>query len=106
MTTSVRGRGTTKLFLGSIGVIAAWLLLQFIRSRGFIPSSFFAMIPLAIPGVYALMGLLEIIAGVPFSQIATKWDALAGWQRGILGTFVVILAFGLLIVGMVLFAGV
>ncbi len=53
----------------------------------------FAMIPLALPGAWALMGLLEVVTGVPFTQVAQKWDELAGWQRGVLGVLVVIVAF-------------
>ena len=25
------------------------------------------------------------VLGVPFSQLSSRWDSLAGWQRGILG---------------------
>ncbi len=104
MTTTIRNRGATKLLIGSLGVVVVWLLVYFVRLKGFVPSSLFAMIPLAIPGVYALIGLLEVIAGVPFVEIATKWDSLAGWQRGLLGLFIVACAFAVVIVGMVLFA--
>lgn len=104
MATSIRNRGATKLLIGSLGMAAVWLLVHFARSKGFVPSSLVAMIPLAIPGVYALIGLLEIIAGVPFVEIAEKWDSLAGWQRGVLGLFIVVCAFAAAIVAMVLFA--
>lgn len=62
------------------------------------------IIPLAVPGAYALMGLLEIITGVGFKEISGKWDGLAGRQRGLLGIIVAILSFVLLIFGLVLFA--
>ena len=41
---------------------------------------------------------------MPISKVASGWDALAGWQRGVLGTLVVALAFILMMVGVVLFA--
>ena len=104
MATSTRSRGATKLLIGSLGMVVVWLLVHFVRSKGFVPSSLVAMIPLAIPGVYALIGLLEIIAGVPFIEIAATWESLAGWQRGLLGLFIVVCAFAAAIAAMVLFA--
>ena len=32
-----------------------------------------------------LMHLLELIAGVPFTQLSNRWDGLKGWQRGVIG---------------------
>lgn len=103
MSTGIRTNGTKKFLVGSLGMVVVWLFVYFIRLQGFAPTSI-TMIPLALPGAYALMGILEIVAGVPFSEIGQKWDDLAGWQRGILGTVVVIVAFALIIVAMVLFA--
>lgn len=51
----------------------------------------------AVPGGYALVGLIEMITGVPFSNLARKWDDLKGWQRGVLGTLIVIFASGLIL---------
>lgn len=103
MHTSIRKEGLIKLILGSAGMALIFGIVYFIRLQGFAPTSL-AMIPLALPGAYGLSGLLELVAGVPFTGIAEKWDDLAGWQRGVLGTLAVILAFVLLIFGMVLFA--
>jgi hypothetical protein len=103
MNTGIRAVGTKKFLVGSLGMVVVWLFVHFIRLQGFAPTST-AMILLALPGAYALMGMLEIVAGVAFSEIGQKWDDLAGWQRGILGTAVAIIAFALVIVGMVLFA--
>ena len=50
----------------------------------------------AIPGAYALVGLVEIITGLPFTQISNKWDSLTGWQRAILGLTIVICFFFLI----------
>jgi len=58
----------------------------------------------AIPGAMALVGLIQLVGGVPFGELAAKWDSLAGWQRGILGTLLVLVA-GIVIMGcMILFA--
>ena len=43
-------------------------------------------------------------AGVPILDVSSAWHALAGWQRGILGLVVVVLAFVLMMAGVVLFA--
>ncbi len=32
-----------------------------------------------------LMHLLELIAGVPFTELSNRWDDLNGWQRGVIG---------------------
>jgi hypothetical protein len=54
---------------------------------------------LAIPGGYALSGLLEAITGVPFMQFARQWDELQGWQRGVIGTAIVLAAMAIIILG-------
>jgi hypothetical protein len=43
-------------------------------------------------------------AGMPVTEVASAWDALAGWQRGILGTRAVALAFVVMMIGVVLLA--
>ena len=58
----------------------------------------------AIPGAMALVGLIQFVGGVPFGELAQKWDSLAGWQRGILGTIFVIAACGVIFGGLMLFA--
>jgi len=47
---------------------------------------------LCVPGAFALMGLLEIITGIPFKEMALKWNGLSSWQRGGLGIIVVIVS--------------
>lgn len=62
------------------------------------------IIYLAIPGACTLIGLLEIISGVPFVEISNKWDSISGWQRGVLGIFIVVAFFLLFMLGVVAFA--
>ena len=59
---------------------------------------------LAIPPAWALVGLLEIVTGVPFNQLSQKWDELSGARRGAIGLGVVFAAFALMIVGSCLVA--
>ena len=61
------------------------------------------IIPLAVPGAFAVMGLLEIITVIPFKNMSIKWDNLKGWQREILGAGIAILTFIILAYAIVLF---
>ena len=57
---------------------------------------------LAIPGAFALGGVVQAITGVRFSTISTRWSSLAGWQRGVIGAFITVLSFAFAIGCMVL----
>jgi len=50
----------------------------------------------AIPAGFALAGLLQAITGIPFAHLASQWDALQPWQRGVFGVRIVIASFALL----------
>ena len=56
------------------------------------------LIPLALPGVFALSGLIEFVTGISFLEFARRWDDLKGWRRGVFGSFIVLVA-GFLIIG-------
>jgi hypothetical protein len=43
-----------------------------------------------VPGAFALVGLLQLVSGVPFTELSSRWNSLAGWQRGILGVGIVL----------------
>ena len=63
-----------------------------------------SIIYISAPVAYALIGLLEIISGVPFKDIAKSWDEISGWQRGIIGVIVVIVVLAVFTIGVVTFA--
>ncbi len=44
---------------------------------------------LGAPAVPLLVGLVELVSGRSFAELAQSWDDLAGWQRGILGLVIV-----------------
>ncbi|MEO1321089.1 MAG: hypothetical protein AAFV30_11075 [Pseudomonadota bacterium] len=52
----------------------------------------FYIIVMGVPGALALSGLLEILTGRSFMQLASAWDALAPWKRGVYGVLVVLAA--------------
>ncbi|MEP6899512.1 MAG: hypothetical protein ABI870_13370 [Rhodanobacter sp.] len=58
----------------------------------------------AIPAGFALSGAVQAITGVPFTQFAARWDALRGWQRGVLGIALILAVFSLFMAAVVTFA--
>ena len=62
-----------KLFTGA-SICAAVIILIYSEDSRIIKQ---LLIPLAVPGAFALMGLLEVITGVPFKEISGKWDRIA-----------------------------
>ena len=102
MTQNIRSIGFVKLAVGA--VIFAGVASYFMRHGLRAGDNPFKMIIYAMPGCFALVGLVEFVSGMPISKVASGWDALAGWQRGVLGILVVALAFILMMVGVVLFA--
>ena len=102
MTENVRLMGGLKLLGGAL-VFAA--ILAYLMQHGLEPGRTpFKIIGPAIPGAFALVGLVEVVTGMHVTEVASAWDALAGWQRGILGTLVVVIAFVLMMGGVALFA--
>jgi hypothetical protein len=100
----VRGNAIAKIALGGAGAAAIAFLLYFIGTMGHSPPSF-VMITIAYPGAYALTGLLELVTNVPFDRFSARWDALAGWQRGVFGLLVAMAALGTMMFGMVMIFG-
>jgi hypothetical protein len=102
LTQNIRSIWFLKLAVGALifAGVAHYFMRHGLRA-GLNP--FLIIIP-AMPGCFALLGLVELVTGVPSSKVASAWDALAGWQRGVLGILVVALAFILMMIGVVLFA--
>jgi hypothetical protein len=38
-----------------------------------------------LPVAWTLAGLLQLISGVEFDELSRRWDALPGWERGVIG---------------------
>jgi hypothetical protein len=89
-----------KLFLVA-GVIAA--VLAFVASKLTAQGGKLLGYSWGIPGAFALAGLVQVISGVRFSELASRWDALRGWQRGVLGTLIFLVAVGLIFLAIFIF---
>lgn len=57
-----------------------------------------------VPGALALAALVQVVSGVPFSELSSQWDDLQGWQRGVLGTLIFMVAVGLIFIALFIFA--
>ncbi|MES2594479.1 MAG: hypothetical protein V4662_04035 [Verrucomicrobiota bacterium] len=89
---NIRRKGLVKVALGlaifGAGLAIAHIVLPYFGQQLTPPG----LIPLGLPGAYALAGLIEVITGMPFLEVALRWDQLKGWQRGALGTLIVLIA--------------
>ena len=97
--TSVRRKGLFRFVIGlavfTVCLIVPLFLLPYLGHQLTPPG----MIPFALPGAYALSGLIEFITGISFWEFARRWDELKGWQRGVFGTFIVLVAGFMIICG-------
>jgi hypothetical protein len=93
---SIRKKARLKAIGGSIAIalLIAWLMQQqgLGEQRGGMLYGIFYLIAIGTPGAYALVGILELITGTPFTQLSARWDSLKWWQRGVLGTVVIMIA--------------
>ncbi|MEM9731180.1 MAG: hypothetical protein AAF997_21580 [Myxococcota bacterium] len=92
----LRRRALRKIGVGGAGFALGLAGFYALHAWGVTLRGLFVAL-LALPGAYALVGTLELATGSPFRDLSQRWDELRGWQRGALGTFVVVIA--LLILG-------
>lgn len=93
---SIRKKGFIKIAIGIVAGIAVTYFVFWLQSQGRTPNSF-ALIGLGAPVAIGLVGLLEAIMNRPFSEMEDWWGSLKGWQRGVLGLLVVIIAFSIIV---------
>jgi hypothetical protein len=72
-----------------VGALACGLLLAIAAYKYDLLRWKLVLLAVAVPVALSFAGLAQVIAGVPFSQLASKWNALTGWQRGVLGLVLV-----------------
>lgn len=95
-----RKRSWIKVGIGVVGfalVLGLFFLIGMIY--GYAPVNPFKMIPLCIPFVYLCIGLIEVVSGQPYSHLAAAWMSLKGWQRGIIGTIIIIASLVFIMLG-------
>jgi hypothetical protein len=85
----IRKRAWKKILYGIGGCILFGALFAGISAFGYMPGNPFMLIPAAMPFVYFCIGFIELITGRPYQQLADAWMSLKGWQRGVIGTFIV-----------------
>jgi hypothetical protein len=95
-----RKRALKKVTIGILGCLGMAVLFIGIAFAGYMPGNPFMLIPAAIPFVYFCVGIVELLTGRPYQQLAEAWMALRGWQRGVIGTLIVLVAGFLIIVVM------
>jgi hypothetical protein len=84
----IRKRGLRTFGIG-IGIFAAILCLMYWLSAHHHHFSF-AVIAAGVPFAYAGIGFIELVTGAPYQRLAQSWMSLRGWQRGVLGIFIVV----------------
>jgi hypothetical protein len=84
----IRKRGLKMFAIGG-GIFAAILYLMWWLSAHSYHFSF-AVIGASLPFAYACVGFIELMTGAPYLRLAQSWMSLRGWQRGVLGTFIVV----------------
>lgn len=86
--TQIRRRGLKMFAIGG-SVFAAILVLIFLLSAHGHAFSF-EIIGASLPFAFACVGFIELMTGAPYQRLAQSWMSLRGWQRGVLGTFIVV----------------
>src|SRR5207249_2431981 len=87
----IRKRGC-RMFAGGMIVFGAILYLMYWLSA----HGHHILLPLigaSLPFVFVCVGFIEAVTGAPYLRLAHAWMSLRGWQRGLLGTFIVLAAF-------------
>ena len=100
ITAGFRRRAWIKCLVGLIGFAVVFAIFVAISKAGYEFNSPFRLIAPSIPFVYFCIGFIELVTGRPYRQLAQAWMALKGWQRGVIGTFIVLATIVIMIVGM------
>ena len=98
----VRSLGLKKLIVG--GAASVLMLLWLMSGKPSASGGAFKLILFALPLVVAMMGFLEASSGVPFSRFSEAWDELQGWQRGVLGAAIFVVAVVVIMGGFMMIA--
>jgi hypothetical protein len=84
----IRKRGLKFLAVG--GGLFALVVFLLLWLSAHAQSIHFPIVGASLPLALALIGSIELITGAPFRRFADSWMRLRGWQRGVLGTLIVL----------------
>jgi hypothetical protein len=84
----IRKRGLMMFVIGGI-IFAGILYLMYWLSAHNHQFSV-ELIGAGVPFAVSCIGLIELVSGAPYYRLAQAWMGLRGWQRGVLGTLIVV----------------
>jgi hypothetical protein len=87
----VRKRGLYRFLTGLAVFMTGLAIAGFVIPYLGIRLTPLGLLPFALPGAYALAGVLEIMTGLSFADLGDRWNRLKGWERGVYGTISVLL---------------
>ena len=88
ISSQIRKRGLKFIAIGGGLFVLVVLLLLWLSSHAH--SIHFPIVGASLPLALALIGSVELITGAPFQRLGDSWMRLRGWQRGVLGTLIVV----------------
>ena len=97
----IRKRGLKMLAGGGIVFGAILYLMYWLSARNY--QFHFAVIGASLPFVFVCVGFIETVTGWPYLRLAGRWMALRGWQRALLGTFIVVASLVFIFLGVTFF---
>jgi hypothetical protein len=87
---------------GGVVFAAILVLMHWLSAHGY--RFHFAVIGASLPFVFVCAGFIGAVTGSPYSRLAQRWMGLAGWQRGVLGAFIVFAALVIILCAVTFFA--
>ncbi|GEP43984.1 hypothetical protein [Brevifollis gellanilyticus] len=93
---NVRMKGLLKLFIGAAGVAAGIVVMMYVAETYMMVLGHGWVAMLGVAGAYGLTGLMQLITGMPFSQMARRWDQIPSVQKFFLGLLIFAAAMGVL----------
>ena len=84
----IRQSGLKKIKYGAVVSLLFVIALIAIPLMGYRFSFGGGIVLVLTPVAWLLAGVLQIVTGTPFEELSERWDNLAWWQRGLIGTSV------------------
>ncbi len=85
--------GFGKLIAGSAAfAIGFWFVLNYAEDVATYRGPVGPAIAAGLPGVFALIGMIELCTGEKIGKIASRWDEMNPWRQRLIGLLVIALA--------------